>query len=150
MICSIPGVKTEHLQGENRGFLTASTRKNFQPGFKRRPRILANPTTNIKLDLGSIHLSAEITFQADSFGKVPKLRLGILAWKKCAKTFGMEFRLEIFGGIFWHQIPCRKFWHGILARRCIEVNSQTKILSPLFTVQILILPTVDPFQAQKS
>ena len=45
--------------------------------------------------LGLIHLSAKIIFQADSFGKVPKLRLGILARKKRAKTFGMEFHAKI-------------------------------------------------------
>ena len=48
---------------------------------------------NMSLDLinqiGSIHLVAEVSFQAKSFGKLPNFWLEILAWKKLAKTFGM-------------------------------------------------------------
>ena len=50
-----------------------------------------------KADYGSIHLRAEISFHAKSFGRVPKFWLRILARKKCAKSFGTEFHAKISG-----------------------------------------------------
>ena len=50
-------------------------------------------------DLGSIHVSAEISFLAESFGTVPKLWLRILARKNLPKllawNFMPKFRAEI-------------------------------------------------------
>ena len=78
--------------------------------------------------IGSIHLRAEISFHAESFGRVPKFWLRILARKKCAKSFGAEFHAKIpcrnsepkfwhcattFGTKFWLEI----YWHEILAQK---------------------------------
>ena len=89
---------------------------------------------------GSIYLSAKKSSLAEGFGTVTKLWLGILARIKLAKTFCMEFHVEVlsknsgtmqFGTKFLHgnfrqekraTITCRKFRLKILIseRRCID------------------------------
>ena len=47
------------------------------------------------MQLGSIHLRAEISGQARISGSKPKFRPGILAWKKRAENFGLKFQARI-------------------------------------------------------
>ena len=48
-----------------------------------------------QVTMGSIHLRAEISGQARISGPKPKFQPGILAWKKRAENFGLEFQARI-------------------------------------------------------
>ena len=58
---------------------------------------------------GSIHLQAEISGQARISVSRPKFRPGILAWKKQAENFGLEFQARIPSRNFQARIPSQNF-----------------------------------------
>ena len=51
-------------------------------------------------NFGAIHLRAEISGQAGISVSGPEFRPGILAWKKQAENFGLEFQARIPREIF--------------------------------------------------
>ena len=89
------------------------------------PILQTKETSKLYWDKGSIHLSAEISFLAESFGTVPKLWLRILARKNLPKllawNFMPKFRAEILSQNtstvpkllaqnFGIEKTCRNFW----------------------------------------
>ena len=94
--------------------------------------------------VGSLHLSAEISFRAESFGTVQKFWLRILA----QKSFGTEFSCQNSVPKFWAKIleTCQNFWHEISARNILAWKTCQNTL-PKFSARNAISARrcIDPY-----